>query len=128
MRGGLRASRAPPPASPCDPGRGLPPAQAGPRPTEAASRARSPHRDGGPAALPLGSNLAEEQEGRALFERFRSVARRKAAAAATSPEEQQRLNEMHEKLAAQERDRKTREKIQALKQRLHNRQAPTRPN
>ena len=34
---------------------------------------------------------------------------------------------MHEKLAAQERDRKTREKIQALKQRLHNPPSPDAP-
>jgi hypothetical protein len=103
-----------------DPGRGLPPAQA-----EAARstqlRELEAHREMVDRLRSHWQETApEEQAGRALFERFRSVARRKAAAAATTPEEQQRLNEMHERLAAQERDRKAREKIQALKQRLHN--------
>jgi hypothetical protein len=107
-----------------DPGRGLPPAEAAAArqqhlrevetQTEMAERLRSHWEETSP----------ERQQDRALFERFRSVGRRKAAAAATSPEEQARLDAAHAALRAAERDRKAREKFEALKQRLHNPPSP----
>jgi hypothetical protein len=62
----------------------------------------------------------ERQQERALFERFRSVGRRKGAATHTTAEEQAQLDAAHEAMHAAERDRKAREKIRALKQRLRN--------
>jgi hypothetical protein len=110
-----------------DPGSGLPPAEAAAArqkhlreletQTEMAARLRSHWEATSP----------EKQEDRALFERFRSAARRKAAAAATSPEEQQQLNEMHERLAAQDRNRKAKEKMRRLRERLHNPPSPDAP-
>ena len=110
-----------------DPGRGLPRAQAQaarqkqPRELEAHNQTAMLLREWWEELSP------ERQQERAFSERFRSLGRRKAAAAATTPEAQAQLDAAHEALRAAERDRKAREKMAALIERLHNPPSPDAP-
>ena len=103
-----------------DPGRGLPPAQAQAarkqqlRQLQTHTEAVGPLRDAYDATSP------EHQREQALWQRIQNKARRKAAAEATSPEDQAQIDAAHEALRAAERDRKAREKMAALRERLHN--------
>ena len=101
-----------------DPGRGLPPAQA-----QAARQTQLQHLQEHTVELTRlrgvwEATSPEGQREAALWQRLQNVGRRKQAHQATSPEAQAALDQAHEALRAAERERKTREKLAALRERL----------
>ena len=110
-----------------DPGRGLPPVQAAAARKQQLRQLQTHTEAVGPLRVAYDATSPEHQREQALWQRIQNKARRKAAAEATSPEDQAQIDAAHEALRVAERARKAREKMAALRERLHNPPSPDAP-